>query len=567
MKQTRLFIFLLFLSLTTHAQLFIRYNHVGYTPERPKRAIVMSNENGTGLEWKITDQTNTVVLSGKLNNSIASKGIHTSHPFNHEIVFSELKSVGQYQLIVHQEKPVTIHIKANPYAFITSDILRYLRVQRSGSKDCLDHKPSHWGDSSCAVMSKENESNESWKLNPKAGKVNMLGGWYDAGDYLKFTLTIAYTTHQLLHAYTINPALFKEKKYSKSEFNDLLDEAKWGLDYLCRTMPNEHTFIIEVGGAEDHKQGNRLPDQDVLNGKRNAYADFSPTQMGYTAAALALGAQVFDSITYPKLHQHYKNEAIKIYEKARQYTTPSWVKEGWESFYGDEKAYDNMQLAATELYRLTNNSNYLKQAKAFADQSKEAYWYSWGDANMLAHNRLYPFYNAAGSYVFADLYHFETYANKTENIWRLPHEYTWASLYSLLGVANHGLLFDRNKQKQDYQQMGYDVLDYTLGMNNWGIAMVCSQDIPHAIRNVYSQVYKLQPSLYPTGAVAEGPGDRETHEELKQYFELPEANPFEKFNTEKVVFYDINTNFQTMETTIVGLSDALLLFTLMSSEK
>ncbi len=567
MKKTSLLFCLFLLALTAHGQHYIRYNHVGYAPEGPKRIIVMSNENCAGLAWNITDQNKTVVLSGKIGNSIATKGIHTSQAFNHEILFSELKTPGEYQLSVHQNETVNIHIKHNPYAFITSDILRYLRVQRSGSQDGLDHKPGHFGDSSCAVMTKETESNESWKLNTHAGKVNMLGGWYDAGDYLKFTLTIAYTTHQLLHAYTINPTLFQQKKYSKSEFNDLLDEAKWGLDYLCRTMPNDNTFIIEVGGAEDHKQGHRLPDQDVLNGQRNAYADFSPTQMGYTAAALALGAQVFDSIFYPILHKRYKAEAIKIYAKAIQYTTPSWVKDGWESFYGDEKAYDNMQLAATELYRLTNISSYLKQAKTFADQSKEAYWYSWGDGNLLAHNRLYPFYNHTGSYVFADLHHFETYANKTGNVWRLPHEYTWASLYSLMGVANNGLLFDRNKQKQDYRQMGYDVLDYTLGLNNWGIAMVCSKDIPNSVRNVYSQMYTLQPQLYPTGAVAEGPGDRETHEELKQYFEIPESNPYEKFNTEKVVFYDINTNFQTMETTIVGLSDALLLFTLMSSEK
>jgi endoglucanase len=561
------FLFLLFFALSVQGQQYIRFNQVGYSPERPKRAIVMSNENATGWDWTITDQNKHIVLSGKLGPSISGKGMHTSHPYNYEIIFSELKTLGQYQLSMNKGEPVNIVIKQDPYAFITSDIIRYLRVQRSGTALSLDHKASHVGDSSCAIMTKETESNESWKLNANASNVNMLGGWYDAGDYLKFTLTIAYTTHQLLHAYTINPALFNQKKYSKSQYNDLLDEAKWGLDYLCRTMPNDKTFVIEVGGAEDHKQGNRLPDQDPLNGKRNAYADFSPTQMGYTAAALALGAQVFDSITHPALHQRYKTEAIKIYEKALQYTTPSWVKDGWESFYGDEKVYDNMQLAATELYRLTQYPTYLKQAKAFSDQSKEGYWYSWGDANLLAHNRLYPFANTTGSYIFADLYHFETYANKAGNIWKLPHEYTWASLYSLMGVANNGLLYDRNTQKTDYKQMGYDVLDYTLGMNNWGIAMVCSKDIPHAIRNVYSQVYKLQPSLYPTGAVAEGPGDRETHEELKQYFEIPPENSFEAFNTEKVVFYDLNTNFQTMETTIVGLSDALLLFTLVASEK
>jgi len=475
----------------------------------------MSNKNCTGLAWSVYDQNKHAVLSGKIGNSIADKGPHTSLAYNYEIALTALTSLGEYHLSIDQQEPVKILIKQDPYSFLIQDILRYMRVQRSGSKDCLDHKPSHFGDSSCAVMQKATEDNESWKLNSTHPKVNMLGGWYDAGDYLKFTLTTAYTTYQLLHAYALNPGLFKQKQYSKTTYNDLLDEAKWGLDYLCRVMPNDETFIIQVGGAEDHRQGNRLPDEDALDGKRNAYTAFSPTQMGYSAAALALGAQVFDSINEPILHQRYKKEALKIYHKALLYTHPTWVKDGWESFYGDEKAFDNMELAACELYRLTGDKTFLSQAKDFAFQAKEAHWYSWADANLLAHNLLYPYDKTTSTYIQDDLMYFETITNNEGNIWRLPHEYTWASLYSFVGVANNALLYDRVRQKKDYQQMANHVLDYTFGMNNWGIAMICSKDIPHSVQHIYSQVYTLQPHLYATGGVAEGPGDRKTHEELK----------------------------------------------------
>lgn len=527
----------------------------------------MSNENCSNITWTVKDSKHEIILTGTVPKSKYGKGPHSSHAFNHEIDITKVSVQGEYIFSTEKGDKITLSIKEKPYAFIPSEILRYLRVQRSGSINCLDRNVSHMGDSSCAIMKKTSEDNESWILDKQASKVNMLGGWYDAGDYIKFTLTTAYTTHQLLHAYTINPSLFQSQKYSTSNYNDLLDEAKWGLDYLCKVMPNEQTFIIQVGGAEDHKQGNRLADQDALDGKRNAYNALSSTQMGYTIAALALGAQVFDSITYPGLHKRYKEEAIKIYNVAlKQSTSPAWVKEGWESFYGDEKGADNMQLAATELFKLTGNKDYLEKGKLYCNQAQAAYWYSWADANMLAHNRIYPFYNASESYIQEDLNHFRNYSLKPENIWRLPHEYTWASLYSLLGVANNALLFDLNKQQTNYSTLAYDVLDYTLGKNNWGLAMIASPNIPHSVKNIYAQTYVLQPEKLPIGAVAEGPGDRTTHEDLKQYFNIPPNNSFELFNTDHVVFYDLNTDFQTMETTIVGLSDALLFFTLMSKE-
>ena len=94
------------------------------------------------------------------------------------------------------------------------------------------------------------------------------------------------------------------------------------------------------------------------------------------------------------------------------------------------------------------------------------------------------------------------------------------------------------------------------------MAFICSDSIENDACNTYSQIYKLQTNLTPTGAVAEGPGDRATHEQLKQYFKIPKEYPLEKFNSSGTVFYNLNTNFQTMESTIVGEAEALLFFTL-----
>ena len=555
---------LLLLQFTGFAKIYLRYNLVGYEPDRSKQVIVMATTDESSTNWTITDSAKTVVLKGVLGNSETGKGAHMPMAFNYSINFSKLKTVGKYQLTVGKET-AQLTIAEQPYAFLPHEIIRYYRVLRSGSSDAEDHKFSHYGDKSCTLYRKETSSNTSWKEGKDQKKVDILGGWYDAGDYLKFTLTTAYSAYALLLSYEINPELFKGvKNYSKTDLIDILDEAKWGLDYLLKVMPDDKEFIIQVGSADDHKQGDRMPNHDELDGKRPAYSAFSPTQMGYTAAALALGSKVFSSIGKQEDAEAYKTMAIKIYERAIYEESAAWIEEGWEKFYFDQSIHDNMELAATELYKLTGEKRYLSKAKTYAEKAGAAYWYSWGSFNMIAHLRLSEESGSAIEPLTTDLDFFKGISEEENNLWGLPHKYTWSSLYSFFGVGNAAMLYQLNKKGTYYNKLAYNVLDYSLGMNNWGMAMVASQKIPNSVENIYSQIYRLKPKLYPSGAIAEGPGDKATHDRLKQYFHIPEINRFDEFNTDQVVFYDYEHDFQTMETTICGLSDGLLFFTLMS---
>ncbi len=393
----------------------------------------------------------------------------------------------------------------------------------------------------------------------------MVGGWYDAGDYIKFTLTTAYTAYLLLRSYEAYPELYNKAIFSKSDLPDLLDEAKWGLDYLAKTMPSENEFIIQVGGHDDHQQGLRLPDEDKLDGKRECYSAISPTQMGYTAAALALGARIFNDAGKTKDAKHYETMALKIFEAAASAKAElAWVEKGWEKFYADNTKDDNMGLAAIELYYLTDKAYYLEKAKKYAADASSAYWVSWGSAHMLLHNRLLNTYDQSKNFITTDLSNFKSIAKIDNNIWGVPHSFTWATLYSFFGVANGAIGYTNNTNDDAYLQLAHNVVDYTFGMNNWGTAFIAHKEIPGSVKNIYAQVYKLQPDKFPSGAIAEGPGDTKTHDELNQYFKIPEDDPYKEFNTPLFVFYDNNSDFQCMETTITGLSDGLYLLTLYS---
>ena len=180
---------------------------------------------------------------------------------------------------------------------------------------------------------------------------------------------------------------------------------------------------------------------------------------------------------------------------------------------------------------------------------------------MIAHNRLLNYSEEALLPLKTDMDYFKEIAKEENNLWGVPHKYTWSTLYSYFGVANSAMLMSL-KDNKDYLPFAYNVLDYTLGKNNWGKAMVASEKIPNSVENIYSQIYWIKTKLFPTGAIDEGPGDKATHDRLKQYFKLPTETPFDEFNTDQAVFYDYEHDFQTMETTICGLADGLLFFTL-----
>jgi len=556
---------LLLLSFSSLADIFPRFNQAGYASKAVKSCIVMSDENLENTVWMIKNKEGGVVLEGVFQKSISGKSAHAPKQFNYSIDFTKIKDQGKYKISIGDKKEFTVEVKNNPYDFIVGEMVSFLKKQRSGVPVAPDNEIGHPGDAKCKVYGRMNNQNGKWEPLKEEKHADMLGGWYDAGDYIKFTLTTAYTTYFLLRSYEDYPATGK----SKEDKNALWEEAKWGLDYLLKTMPDDNTFIIQVGNADDHKQGNRMPYRDALNGQRHAYSALSPTQMGLTAAALALGASVINN--NPAIKEKasvYKDKALKIYKKAASSKEPpAWFEEGWEVFYSDKTEFDNMQLAAVELYNLTLEEKFLDDAKMYATKAESGWWSSWANINMVSHLRLYKHdQETPKRFLEQDLNTFNGIAKDAGNIWGVPHAYTWASLYSFLGVGSAALQYNSiNEGQTSYEKMGTDVLNYTLGMNNWGTAMVISKNIPNSVKNVYSQMYTIYPmDLSSVGAIAEGPGDKKTHDELMQYFSIPSKNKFDEFNTGEVVFYDYNTDFQCMETTIAGMADGIYFFTLVN---
>jgi hypothetical protein len=551
---------------------YARYNFLGYTPNRQKRMLVMAERNIAGKEWAfINTETGDTVQKGRFDNSISGRSGHMPLDYNYVIDFSGLTQIGEYSFVTEGlVNESIIPIAEDPYSWIVNKPIRWMRAARCGYENPLDREGGacHMGDKSCVLFHRRGADNATWHDAGANKQMDITGGWHDAGDYVKFSLTIGYATYFLLRSYDVNPELFEDmKNYSTSELNDLLDEAKWGLDWLMKTMTDRDTneFVVQVANYEDHNVGYRLAHRDNLDGKRPILSALSPHQMGYTAASLALGAKILKELGNEAIAKQYEAKARLIFRRATSSDAVPMAAydDKVNTWYGDGTVNDNLALAAAELYRLTGEDFYKEESIKYSGLARTAGWRAWESVNMPAHLRVMEWYPIAKNDLYADLEGFLANARRPGNVWGLPIKYVWGGLYSYIAIGANAFEFQLFTGERKFEELGRNMFDYLLGYNNWGIVFVATTDPRLAGRTITdpnSQLYGLQADKFPEGAISEGPGDRASWERFKTYFGFDvEAQRTSKFNTSEGVFFDHRKDFMCMETTIAGVADGVFM--------
>lgn len=557
----------------TAAETLLRWNQAGYRPDQPITLVAMSGSDRNGEAWRVDrlDERGEAVGEpkhrGRFGPSVTGAGAHTPLPFNHIVTLGRLPEPGTYRFSTDGAAPAVLRVVPNPYTALLPLPLRHLRAMRSGSHETLLRTFSHPGDARALVHVPDGDpANGAWEPAEPARTVDVLGGWYDAGDQIKFTLNIAYTSYHLLFAYRMAPGLF-EKEQSRSKLPDVLDEARHGLEFLMRVHPDADTFVIQVADARDHNQPARLPEKDPLDGKRPALCALSRAHMGAAAAALALGARTLGELGHSADAERYAAQARTIYTRARQPDTIAcaFERDQVNDFYRDQSDEDQLALAAAELHALTGAAVYLEQAKSYAPPA--ATEVSWSNWHWLANLALASHDDAARLRLLEETRRYARNAAESGMPWGVPGRYVWGSLHRWIGAANASRVTAvRYGPSAERDAVFTSMLDYTFGRNNWGVSFLFSERLPNTLRNLYSPAYKLL-GAFPTGALSEGPGNRHTHDALQRYFEIPADDPFHRFNTPAAVFFDNDTDFMCQEATIGGQADGVLLLTLAAMER
>jgi len=210
---------------------------------------------------------------------------------------------------------------------------------------------------------------------------DLSGGWYDAGDHVKVTLSIAYASYVMLKAFDAFPDAFPDRDsqdYSGTPNGvpDVLDEARYATDYLVKAHLSDTVLVGMIGNAQqDHSQWVTCVEQESLmpmQGGRprpvstQANADVS----GITSASLALMSRLYRRHD-PALADTYQGHALSIYQIGKN--SPMGSNPGLYRQAGDAWI-DEMLAGAAELYRLTNDELYLTDALDFNTRVENHGW-------------------------------------------------------------------------------------------------------------------------------------------------------------------------------------------------
>jgi endoglucanase len=560
----------------------IRINQLGYLPDVPKVAVFCSLAPIELRDFVVTDSRGNKVLQ----RSASPAKAFGPCTVNYRLDFSSINKSGEYRVSAGGITSADVRIRTNVYAGAADTLLYYMREQRSGFNP-LFKTLVHTRDGIVVDDS------------VRAGKfVPVTGGWADASDYLQYVMTSANATFVMLMAYRDHPASFADRFDSRGlpESNgipDVLDEARHGLEWLMRMFPSESEMYNQLGDDRDHTYWD-LPTNDSADygwgkGKeRPVYpctgkpqglfkyknrSDGLASTAGKYASAFALAASVYrkrDPTFAGKLHQR----AVATYAVGKKFPGVCQGAPGRAPYYYEEDNWaDDMELAAAELYGLTHDRAYLRDALDYAsrepvtpwmgaDTAKHYQWYPWHNNG---HHEIWRSANGADRKIVAEYYRkgLAAVVSRADNGFRIGIPFIWCSNNLMASFATQAYLYRHMTGDNQFREYEQAALDWLFGANPWGVSMVIG--LPHDgvfAHDPHSVVAK-EMHVELTGALLDGPVYSSIYRNLLG-ISLHDSDEYAAFNTGFIVYHDDVGDYSTNEPIMDGTANLSYLLAAMA---
>ena len=590
MRYYALFLIFLCSVISTQAQQksWIRVNQLGYTPNGKKVAVWVSKGNTKLQSFSIIDAlSQKVVFKGKLLKRFGNYGPFES---GYRLDFSALDKEGEYFVLTDDgTKSPKIKINENVYKGAADFALRYMRQQRTLFNPYLqDSCHTHDGFTMYA---------SSVGL-PDSSHIDAGGGWHDASDYLQYSTTSANATYHLLAAYRDFPHVFADEKQAngldgKNGIPDILDEAKWGLDWLLKMHPAPNMMFNQIADDRDHVSM-RMPGLDSLYGRGHErpvyFIDGNPQQRGKfmnnttgtssTAAkftsAFALGYQLLNKSNF-EFAQILKEKAQTAYDYAHikpGVTQTVSVKSPY--IYAEDNWVDDMELAEVMMYHIHKNNENLKKSLEYARKEPVTPWLFRDTAN---HYQYYPFINL-GHYELAKVAEGSTknevikyYRQGIEYVWNRAQgnmfyrgvPFIWCSNNLTTSFAIQAYWYKNLTGDKQFEELEQANFDWLFGVNPWGTSMVFGLphdgDTPVDPHSAFTYLHK-----YPIdGGLVDGPVYSTIFNNLIG-IKLYNEDEYAEFQSDLVVYHDDYGDYSTNEPTMDGTASLIYLLSAKEAE-
>jgi peptidoglycan/xylan/chitin deacetylase (PgdA/CDA1 family) len=557
---------------------WIRINLLGYKPQGIKVAVWCGKGTQEVSTFQLVDATTQKLVF----ESDASDAFGPYGPFTqtYRLDFSSFVETGNYYLRAGNASSPVFEIGEHVYRAAADFSLQYMRQQRSGYNPYLKD--------SCHTA----DGYTVYGPMPDSTHIDVAGGWHDATDYLQYAMTSANATYHLLAAYRDFPDVFVDEHLANglpgnNGVADVLDEARWGLDWLVKMHPRPDWMFNQLADDRDHI-GFRLPVKDTadygkgferpvyfLTGEVQGLGQYKNRTTGTasTAAkfssAFALGFQLFEhkDATYAHL---LRNKSASAYRFALRkpgntqtacYTAPY--------FYEEDNWVDDMELAATQQFVVFRDSVLMRAAFEYGEQEKQTPWLGKDTAS---HYQWYPFVNighyelakVASGPMRAELNEF--YRSGIEAVWQRAKgnafyrgvPYIWCSNNLQTAFAVQCFWYRETSGDDTYASMEQSAFDWLLGCNPWGTSMIVGlpadgdfPDDPHSSLNV---LYGYQ----TLGGLVDGPVYGSIYKQQRGV-SVVHGDEYDEFQSETVVYHDDYGDYVTNEPTMDGTANLIYL--------
>ena len=523
--------------LPLHAQTWIRINQAGYLPDDVKVAVLISTADTDGAFSVYDAISGAQVLQGQGKAADPAKWALKSA---WRLDLSGLQTPGSYFITAGGVQSPVFRIGWDVYDGFADFLLTYLRQQRCGDNPYNDH------------VCHEHDGYIVYHPTRTGEHIDVTGGWHDATDYLQYMTTSSTTIYQMAFAwkFTEDKSMFKDcfdatGRPGANGIPDVLDEVKWGLDWLDKMNPAPREMYYQIADDRDHA-GMRLPYLDSVDygygpgkgrpvyfvtgkpqiaGKKLNRTTGVSSAAGKFASTFALGADVIRE-WYPDFAAKIEGKVQDAWDFALEFpgnTQTACVISPY--FYEEDTWVDDVELAAATQYALGKGDWWKQQAAYWGELEPVSPWMERGrgPGKEYHHYQWYPFINlghwllassddAAVSeeftgYLRQGLQDIRDRAGDDPFLHGVP--YLWCSNNLTSAAVTQAYLYEKATGDTSYREMEAALRDWLLGCNPWGTSMICGwptagmpgYDTPS---EPHSSYVKVNGDL-PLGGLVDGP--------------------------------------------------------------
>ena len=277
----------------------------GYAPAMQKIAVIKNPQEGNDSRASYTPGSRMQVVKAGTNESVFEGNVvrwkdgltdDSSGDKAWHFDFSGLEVPGEYEVLdpSTDKRSYRFEINADVYKSALKDAVRTFFYQRAGFAK-TEQYAGDWADGASHLGANQDTEAKLYTspTDENTGR-DLSGGWYDAGDYNKYTQWTARYILTLLHTYQENQPLWDSAwgdslniPESGNNVADLLDEARWGMDHLLRLQEPNGSVLSIVALAD------ATPASSATGASLYGPANTSSTFM--SAAAYAYGAKIWSA--------------------------------------------------------------------------------------------------------------------------------------------------------------------------------------------------------------------------------------------------------------------------------